>query len=49
MIPAVTRDAVNVILQPMLLLAEVVLHVAPVLPLEKHVCFIVSKDKAIIL
>ncbi len=35
MIPAVTRYAVTVILPPMLLLAEVVLHAAPVLPPEK--------------
>jgi len=35
MIHAVTRDAVTVILPPMLLLAEVVLHAAPIPPPEK--------------
>jgi hypothetical protein len=35
MIHVVTRDAVTVILPPMLFLAEVVLHAAPVLPPEK--------------
>jgi hypothetical protein len=35
MIHTVTRDAVTVILPPMLLLAEVVLHAAPVPPPEK--------------
>jgi hypothetical protein len=53
MIHAVTRDAVTVILPPMLLLAEVVLHAAPVPPPEKiqvKACllFIFSEYNAII-